>query len=45
MGANVSQTMQSRVSEKLKTAFEPEHMEVINESHQHNVFAGFREPF
>ncbi|CAG9411207.1 transcriptional regulator BolA [Providencia alcalifaciens] len=45
MDANMPRTMQSRVSEKLQSAFEPEHMEVINESHQHNVLPGSESHF
>lgn len=45
MVANVSQDMQSRVSQKLHTAFEPAHLEVINESYQHNVLPGSESHF
>jgi len=37
--------MQDRISEKLTTAFAPEHLEVINESHMHNVPVGSESHF
>lgn len=37
--------MQNRITQKLTTAFEPEHLEVINESHMHNVPAGSESHF
>lgn len=45
MVANASQSMQSRVSQKLQDAFEPSHLDVINESHQHNVLPGSESHF
>lgn len=45
MVANASQSMQDRVSQKLQTAFEPSHLDVINESHQHNVLPGSESHF
>ena len=38
-------TMQSRITEKLNQAFSPEHLEVVNESHMHNVPAGSESHF
>jgi BolA protein len=37
--------MQTRISQKLTEAFAPEHLEVINESHMHNVPAGSESHF
>ncbi|EJD6540745.1 transcriptional regulator BolA [Providencia rettgeri] len=45
MVANALQSMQDRVSQKLQTAFEPSHLDVINESHQHNVLPGSESHF
>lgn len=33
-------TIQSRIVEKLKETFQPSHLEVLNESHQHSVAPG-----
>lgn len=38
-------TMQARITEKLTRAFNPEHLEVINESHMHNVPEGSESHF
>jgi len=38
-------TVQSTIESKLATAFEPEHLRVINESHNHNVPAGSESHF
>ncbi|EFB71216.1 protein BolA [Providencia rustigianii DSM 4541] len=45
MDANTPPTMQSRVSEKLQAAFKPDYLDVINESHQHNVLPGSESHF
>lgn len=45
MVANAAQSMQSLVNQKLHAAFEPTHLEVINESHQHNVLPGSESHF
>ncbi|MBP6123276.1 MULTISPECIES: transcriptional regulator BolA [Providencia] len=45
MVANTSLDMQSCVSQKLQAAFEPIHLEVINESYQHNVLPGSESHF
>ncbi|MGG4608133.1 transcriptional regulator BolA [Providencia sp. Me31A] len=45
MVANASQSMQSRVSQKLQAAFTPSYLDVINESHQHNVLPGSESHF
>jgi len=37
--------MQSTITEKLEQAFDPEHLEVINESHMHNVPEGSESHF
>ena len=37
--------MQQTISEKLVQAFAPEHLEVINESHMHNVPEGSESHF
>jgi BolA family transcriptional regulator, general stress-responsive regulator len=37
--------MQEQIEEKLKMAFEPDHLEVINESYRHNVPAGSESHF
>lgn len=37
--------MQETIRQKLSTAFAPEHLEVINESHMHNVPAGSESHF
>ncbi len=37
--------MQDQISQKLTAAFAPEHLEVINESHMHNVPAGSESHF
>ncbi len=36
-------SMQARLHEKLSTTFQPEMLEVIDESHQHHGHAGWRE--
>jgi len=38
-------SMQQTITEKLQQAFSPEHLEVINESHMHNVPAGSESHF
>lgn len=38
-------SIQSTIEEKLVVAFSPLHLEVINESHQHNVPAGSESHF
>jgi len=38
-------TIQQTITEKLQTAFNPEHLEVINESHMHNVPEGSESHF
>ena len=38
-------TMQNLIESKLNQAFEPTHMEVINESHNHNVPKGSESHF
>ena len=38
-------TIQDRITDKLKTAFSPEHLEVVNESHMHNVPEGSESHF
>jgi len=38
-------TVQSHITEKLQQAFTPEHLEVVNESHLHNVPAGSESHF
>ena len=38
-------TMQSRITEKLQQAFSPEHLEVVDESHMHNVPEGAESHF
>jgi len=38
-------TMQSNITQKLTDAFDPEHLEVINESHMHNVPEGSESHF
>ncbi len=38
-------TMQSQITEKLQHALAPEHLEVVNESHLHNVPAGSESHF
>lgn len=38
-------TMQAQISQKLSAAFAPEHLEVINESHMHNVPPGSESHF
>lgn len=45
MVVNVPQNMQQHVEQKLYTAFEPAHLEVINESYQHNVPPGSESHF
>lgn len=45
MGTNESQTMQARITQKLHAAFEPAHLDVINESYQHNVPPGSESHF
>ncbi|WP_369309982.1 transcriptional regulator BolA [Providencia rettgeri] len=45
MVTNASKSMQSRVSQKLQDAFEPDHLDVINESYQHNVLPGSESHF
>lgn len=37
--------MQSNITEKLQSALSPEHLEVINESHMHNVPEGSESHF
>ncbi len=37
--------IQEQIEEKLKMAFEPDHLEVINESYRHNVPAGSESHF
>ncbi|MEL6710752.1 MAG: BolA/IbaG family iron-sulfur metabolism protein [Pseudomonadota bacterium] len=38
-------TMQERLAERLETHFAPTHLDVIDESHQHNVPAGAESHF
>ena len=38
-------TMQETISRKIETGFEPAHLEVINESHMHNVPPGSESHF
>ncbi|KPV39583.1 hypothetical protein AN478_10615 [Thiohalorhabdus denitrificans] len=38
-------TIQSAIEDKLRTAFDPEHLEVINESYMHNVPPGSESHF
>lgn len=38
-------TRQERITEKLERHFEPVHLEVLNESHMHNVPAGSESHF
>lgn len=38
-------TTQETITDKLNTAFSPEHLEVVNESHMHNVPAGSESHF
>ncbi len=38
-------TIQETITQKLTTAFSPEHLEVINESHMHNVPEGSESHF
>jgi BolA protein len=38
-------TMQSRIERRLQDAFAPLHLEVVNESHMHNVPAGSESHF
>ncbi len=38
-------SIQQRITEKLQQAFSPEHLEVINESHMHNVPEGSESHF
>jgi BolA protein len=38
-------TLQPQIEEKLRTAFSPMHIEVINESHMHNVPEGSESHF
>jgi len=38
-------TIQATIEEKLRSAFRPEHLEVINESHMHNVPPGSESHF
>lgn len=45
MAGPISQDMQSRLSEKLHAAFAPIHLDVINESYQHNVLPGSESHF
>ncbi|MCW2256181.1 BolA protein [Providencia alcalifaciens] len=45
MDTNLPLDMQSRVRHKLYAAFEPVHLEVINESYQHNVPPGSESHF
>lgn len=40
-----STTIQAVIAEKLASAFEPIHLEVINESHNHNVPSGSESHF
>ena len=37
--------IQTQIQKKLTAAFTPEHLEVVNESHQHNVPAGSESHF
>lgn len=37
--------IQQQIQQKLTQAFDPEHLEVVNESHQHNVPAGSESHF
>ncbi len=37
--------VQSRITEKLSAGLEPAHLDVVNESHQHNVPAGSESHF
>lgn len=39
-GLGVSATIQEHIEQKLKASLAPSHLEVINESHMHNVPAG-----
>ena len=39
------QTIQQRITQKLKTALSPEHLEVVNESYMHNVPEGSESHF
>ncbi|EKT53525.1 transcriptional regulator BolA [Providencia sneebia] len=45
MVANAPQNMQSCIEQKLSAAFEPSHLEVLNESYQHNVPEGSESHF
>ncbi|EKT54344.1 transcriptional regulator BolA [Providencia burhodogranariea] len=45
MDTNSPLDMQSRVRQKLHVAFDPTHLEVINESYQHNVPPGSESHF
>ena len=38
-------TIQARIEEKLLAAFSPLHLDVVNESHQHNVAPGSESHF
>jgi len=38
-------SIQNTITEKLQSAFSPEHLEVINESHMHNVPEGSESHF
>jgi len=38
-------TIQQRITQKLKDALSPEHLEVVNESHMHNVPEGSESHF
>jgi len=41
----LAMTMQSNITEKLNQAFSPEHIEVVDESHMHNVPEGAQSHF
>ena len=40
MGVRLAFVIQQRIEDKLKTALDPSHLEVINESHMHSVAPG-----
>lgn len=42
---NTQQTITQTIKDKLEQAFQPEHLEVINESHMHNVPEGSESHF
>ena len=41
----LAMSMQSKITEKLQSAFSPEHLEVTDESHMHNVPEGSESHF